>query len=200
MDWRDYYDKTGAREPRPLLMDALALFEEPGFAIDVGSGPGVESRELLRAGWRVLAVDAEPAAAEYLLRSVSPEEQVRLNVETVDFAAMQLPHADLVWSSLSLSFCDPAAFERVWRTVKGAVRPGGRLACDVFATRHAWSSRPGMTFLSVQQVREMLAGFQIEVLNEVEAERETAFDGLKHWHAVELIVRRPGAPGSVGAG
>ena len=63
--WTRYYAAAG-NEPRETLVHALTLHDSegrpPGLAVDLGSGTGRDTFELLRRGWRVLAVDAEPAA------------------------------------------------------------------------------------------------------------------------------------------
>ena len=78
-DWAAYYDKTGARAPCETLLFALDRFDaeplielgagpvsERRFAVDLGCGSGRDTIELLRRGWRVLAIDGEPAAIEKL--------------------------------------------------------------------------------------------------------------------------------------
>ncbi|MFB3102465.1 MAG: class I SAM-dependent methyltransferase, partial [Alphaproteobacteria bacterium] len=74
-DWAAYYDKTGARPPCETLLFALDRFgsesmagpvSEGRFAVDLGCGSGRDTIELLRRGWRVLAIDAEPAAIDKL--------------------------------------------------------------------------------------------------------------------------------------
>ena len=58
-DWVGYYDGQGEREPRPLLVDALDRFESEGrtgLAVDLGCGQGIETAELLRRGWGVVAI------------------------------------------------------------------------------------------------------------------------------------------------
>src|SRR6266540_4136628 len=66
--WTRYYDAAG-EQPRETLLFALERFDaEAGatarglFAVDLGCGTGRDSAELLRRGWRVLAIDAEAEA------------------------------------------------------------------------------------------------------------------------------------------
>src|SRR6202011_472039 len=56
------------RPPRRTLLKALERFGEGDgrAAVDLGCGDGRDAIELLRQGWRVLAIDAEPAAMERL--------------------------------------------------------------------------------------------------------------------------------------
>ncbi|MEK9661372.1 MAG: class I SAM-dependent methyltransferase, partial [Alphaproteobacteria bacterium] len=69
-DWASYYRKTGERPPRATLLAALDRFDaEPAspdrrLAVDLGCGSGRDVVEMLRRGWRVLAIDAEQAAVD----------------------------------------------------------------------------------------------------------------------------------------
>lgn len=189
-DWSEYYERTSARSPRKLLIDAIERLPEPGFAIDLGCGAGVETLELLRRGWRVLAIDGEAAAADHLMGLVPDGHRERIETETASFDEMRLPEADLIWSGLALPFCPPDRFDRVWASIIDALRPSGRIACDLWGPRHAWSARPGMTFLSKDRVQQLLASLTVEMLVEEDEERPTVFEGNQHWHAFSIIARR----------
>ncbi|MFQ3618994.1 MAG: class I SAM-dependent methyltransferase, partial [Cyanobacteriota bacterium] len=70
--WSDYYDLMQGRPPRETLLRSLSLFDAEagaagsehfaGFAVDIGCGEGRDTAELVRRGWRVLAIDGEPEA------------------------------------------------------------------------------------------------------------------------------------------
>ena len=109
---------------------------------------------------------------------------------SVTFEEMKLPPADLIWSGLSLSFSPPAYFDEVWAKIVGALKPGGRVACDIFGVRHAWSNNADRTFLTADQARESLEGLDVESFVEQDEERMTAFQGLQHWHAFKIIARK----------
>ena len=81
-DWSGYYAWGEGREVRPLLLRALELVQ-PGEAIDLGSGAGIETLALLERGWHVLAVDNEVASAERLASRVPAELASRLALRTV---------------------------------------------------------------------------------------------------------------------
>ncbi len=60
-DWSQFYEKQGGRGVRPTFEAALDGWNaEPGLAIDLGCGDGVETRELAERGWQVLAIDSDP--------------------------------------------------------------------------------------------------------------------------------------------
>jgi len=190
--WVRYFAAAGDA-PRDTLLRALELHEaegrSPGTAVDLGCGAGRDTLELLRRGWRVLAVDAEPAAIELLLgradRGAALEHVVARHGE------VDLPQADLVNASFSLPFCPPDEFERTWASIRGALRPGGRFCGQLFGERDEWAPVADMNFHSRQRVERLLDGLVVERLDEVDAEGPTALEGLKHWHLFHVVARRP---------
>ena len=69
--WGRYYEAAKGGGPRETLRLALDLFESEGGwgerrAVDLGCGEGRDTLELLRRGWRVLAIDDEREAIERL--------------------------------------------------------------------------------------------------------------------------------------
>ena len=112
-DWADYYKKTGFRPPRPTLLAALDRFDAekpspaPRQAVDLGCGNGRDVVEVLRRGWRVLAVDAETAAIEQLRERVSVADAARLETLVSPFEDADWPSADFVNSSFALPMCPP---------------------------------------------------------------------------------------------
>jgi tellurite methyltransferase len=189
-NWPDYYQKVGQRSPRDLFLKALARFPSPGLAVDLGCGAGVETRELLRRGWQVVAVDQEAAAFEYLLERVPPEQRPRLTTCCESFSTMTLPKADFLWAGLSLPFCPPEQFPGLWQNLTKALGSGGYVAGDLFGVRHAWREDKELTFVTEEQLRRLLQAYEIEHLVEAEEARPTAFQGMQPWHGFELIARK----------
>ena len=67
--WATYYEKLRDRPPRRTLLAALDRFGAPppdALAVDLGCGDGRDVIEMLRRGWKVVAVDAEPEALRQL--------------------------------------------------------------------------------------------------------------------------------------
>lgn len=196
--WARYYQAVQGREPRALFRAALAAFEADGFdpsgcqAVDLGCGDGTETLALLARGWRVLAIDREPAAIARVLAAVPEQARLRLETQVAAFADALLPPADLVYAGLSLPFCPPEHFPAVWERVVAAVRPGGRFAGHLFGERDSWSGDPMKTFHTAAELQRRFAGFAIESLGEVEDDRPTALGEPKHWHVYEVVARREG--------
>jgi SAM-dependent methyltransferase len=108
--WSDYYDADEGRAPRGQLLDVLARFAEPGNAVDLGCGSGIDTLAMLEREWTVLAIDAQPEAIERLRARAGDRPELTTAVSEMEVA--DLSPADLVWASYSLFFCDPGAVPR----------------------------------------------------------------------------------------
>jgi tellurite methyltransferase len=195
VDWSSYYKKTGERPPRPTLVGALDAFAADGMpsggrAVDLGCGSGRDTIEILRRGWPVLAVDAEPdAIAKLLARSDLPKG---CEIETLvsRYEDMALPRCDLVNAGFSLPLCPADAFPDVWAKIVGALLPGGRFSGQLYGDRDDWVDRPGMTCLSREEVVELLEPFEVELLEEEEDDSVTPRGVQKHWHIFHIVARK----------
>ena len=190
MDKGRFYDATQGSPALPTLLDALSHWEQaPGLALDLGCGAGRDSLELLRRGWRVLAVDVEPQAIERLLAQVPPEQAAALQTRCARFEAIELPPAELVNSSFALPFCPPAAFAGLWQRIEQALVPGGLFAGHFFGEHDDWAS-PDLTLHSRAQLQALLSGWQILELEEIDRQGPTAIGRSKHWHLFSVVARR----------
>ena len=193
MSWSDFYRATAGRAPRELFVRAIELFEgAPAcgrFAIDLGCGEGTETLRLLESGWRVLAVDQAQEAIDLLLARVPDAARERLSVQAKAFHSIELPPADFVYAGLSLFFCAPSDFSRLWASVSSAVRTGGVVAAHFLGERDSWAIEPDITSHRAETVRQCFRGFAVEHFAEFENDRP-AFSGPKHWHLFEVAGRK----------
>ena len=190
-NWDEYYKKIQGRNPRKLLLDVLENFlpGESLQAIDLGSGDGTETVELLSRGWHVLAVDSEPAGIKRLMEKVPQEWQARLQTQLATFEEFILPPADLIHASYSIPFCHPDHFLALWEQISNALNPGGRFAGQFLGVHDSWADSKDMTFHTEAQVRSMIAAFETEYFHEEDADGQAA-SGPKHWHVFTVIVRK----------
>ncbi|MDP9298197.1 MAG: class I SAM-dependent methyltransferase [Actinomycetota bacterium] len=192
-EWSAYYDAVEEREPREFLTEALGMVTAVGSAVDLGCGDGTETAELLRRGWRVLAIDAEADAIRRLRGRVAPADAARLETRTARFEDLgPLPGVDLVHAEWSLPFCSPASFPALWASVVGALHAGGVFAGQFFGDRDSWASEPDMTFHTEAQARELLSPLETLALREEENDDTDALGNPKHWHVFHVIARSPG--------
>lgn len=204
--WSRYYEVTAERPAWQTVRIAIARFKSEDeaaalhgrercphperLAVDLGCGAGRDTRELLRARWRVIAVDREPAALQTLVAAAGPELGARLEACVEDLATVEIPPCDLVNASLCLPFLAPAAYEAMWRRIVSALAPGARLSAMLFGDRDESASDATMTCLSPERIEADLDGFEIEHWLVKEEETQTALGEPRHLHLIEVVARR----------
>ncbi|MEW6226076.1 MAG: class I SAM-dependent methyltransferase [Chloroflexota bacterium] len=197
VDWAAYYRYTAGRAPRALFERARAAWagtgREPGRAIEIGFGDGTETAELLAAGWRVLAIDAQQAAADVLEARVPATDRPRLEIVVASAETVDLPAADLVYSGYSLPYLGPQRLAVLWPRVREALAPGGLIVVNLFGDRDENAGEADVAFLDRASVERLLAGLEVIELDEHE-EDAGSFRGPKHWHLFDIVARRPGGP------
>ena len=195
-DWAGYFRAVVGKPARETLLKALDAFDAestphtPRFAIDLGCGEGRDTLELLRRGWRVLAIDPHPVGLEMLRARIAPSDAPNVEVREASFAGLSLPTADLINASFCLPFCEPADFPALWGTIVAAIRPGGRFTGQFFGERDEWASIPDRTHHTRAQVDRLLADFVLESLQEEDRDSKTATGEPKHWHVFHVVARR----------
>ena len=143
--WTRYFDAAG-NDPRPTLLGALEHFDaepsdEERLAVDLGCGTGRDTFELLRRGWRVLAIDAQEEAIQRLRRSGEPlVSSDRLETQVADFETARWPTAELVNASYALPFCPPGNFAGLWERITKSLPSRGRFCGQLFGDRDEWAS------------------------------------------------------------
>ncbi len=195
--WTNYYQAVAGRPPRETLMAALEAFAtEPlpsataRFAVDLGCGNGRDTVELLRQGYLVLAIDAEPEAIAQLNQR-SDIDPARLETRIQSFESLSLPvNVDLINASFCLPFCPPEQFPTLWQKIVSALRPGGRFCGHLFGDRDTWIKYPNRSHHTRAQVDELLKPFDIELLDEEEHPGKTALGEEKYWHIFNIVARR----------
>jgi tellurite methyltransferase len=197
-DWPGYYRWTARRPPRELLIRTLQQLEWENRprrgkkAIDIGCGAGTDSLELLRRGWKVLAIDQQPSALNFLDRRVPSRHRGALTLLVSPMEGLSFPKADLIYASFSLPFCSPKVFPRLWANIRQALVPGGHFAGQLFGDRDEWVGKRPMIFHTIRQVRALTRGYRVDLFRETEEEGQS-FSGSKHWHCFELILEKSGS-------
>jgi tellurite methyltransferase len=188
--WSDYYAENEGREPRELLLEVLATYAEPGRAVDLGCGSGIETLAMLTRGWRVLATDAEEEAIERARQRVPPELEEHLQTRVARMEEVELPRADLLLASFSLFFCDPGRFADVWRKICGSLTGGGRFVGELLGDRDTWAPEDDTSAFSASEARALFEGWSVERFDEEEEDGD-ACSGPKHWHVFHVVARTP---------
>lgn len=190
------YNARPTRAVRPLCQAVLEA-AGPGagrLAVDLGCGAGIETRALLMAGWRVLALDGEPGTRDRVLSTTQGTPQDQLTIDAIHFRDLvALPAADLLFAGYSLPYIHPLDFARIWGLIRASLRPDAWFAGNLFGVRDSWAGNPEATFLGEEAARALFEGMEILMFNEVEEDGQA--DGAsKHWHVFDIIARRQPAP------
>ncbi|MDJ0619477.1 MAG: class I SAM-dependent methyltransferase [Calothrix sp. MO_192.B10] len=196
-NWSAYYKAVKGRPPRDTLLTALANFDSEItdknsslFAVDLGCGEGRDTGEILRRGWRVLAIDGEQEAINLLLNNPEINHQ-GLQTCVMQFENLVLPESvDLINASFSLPFCPPEYFPRLWDIIITSLRVGGRFCGQLFGNRDSWAIDSSMNHHTRQQIEELLQSLVIEMLEEEEYPGKTALGEDKHWHMFHIVARK----------
>ena len=197
--WRRYYDAVAGRPPRDTLLGALAAIDAEGgpaegaLALDLGAGDGRDTVELLRRGYRVLAIDVEPDAFMRLKARPDLVHPERLDTMVARFEDVELPQAMLINASFSLPFCPPECFEALWARIIAALEPGGRFAGQLLGKRDGWATKHGIMSFGRDAARALFQGLVVEHFDEEEVDSATATGRPKHWHLFHVIARKPRA-------
>ena len=202
-DWPRYFDAVGNAGPRETLVQAADRFDaergrpidpaDTPLAIDFGCGTGRDTIELLKRGWRVLALDGEQEALNRLLRR--PELQAlrasdRLKCRLATFEDAVFPSCTLFNASYTLPFCPPGCFDGLWRKIVDAIEPGGRFAGQLFGEEDDWATLSDRTHHRREDLDALFRGFQIEWLKTdlYGPDPESAYP--KRWHIYHIVARK----------
>lgn len=188
------------KPPRETLLLALDLFEPDAsagvpmppdrFCVDLGCGDGRDSVELLRRGWRVLAIDGHPEAFQRLVARPDLKPTPRLSMQMCELEDVELPPALLVNASYALPFCRPHAFDRLWRAIRAAILPGGRFSGQFFGPRHSWAVLPDRSHHSEEQVRLLLDGMKLEHFEEEQRDGAGRGGEAMHWQIFHVVAQQ----------
>ena len=165
--WSSYYQEKLYKEPRPLLIQVLKIYDHYPHAekkaLDLGAGVGNDTAFLLKNGWSVWANDKESEA----LKILSTRKDIELYKDKLtlvegsftDIAWQTLPQFNLIYASYSLPFLTRDDFLQVWKHIITALESGGILAVHFFGSGHggfnAWEKR-GMNFFTKEEIQALL--------------------------------------------
>ncbi|AFY58557.1 Tellurite resistance protein TehB [Rivularia sp. PCC 7116] len=192
--WSDYYKAVANRPPRETLLTALANFEpeneaEPRTAIDLGCGEGRDTVELLRRGWKVIAIDSQQEAIERLKNRCDKKTVIETRI--AQFENIDLPSdVDLINASFSLPFCKPENFPELWHKIVSGLTTGGRFSGHLFGDRDSWAADSTMSNHTMSQIEALLQPFEVELLSEEDHPGKTALGHEKHWHIFHIVARK----------
>ena len=195
--WSAYYDAKEKQAPRKTLMLALDAFDREGLdakkkrAADLACGNGVDTVEILRRQWQVLAADMNPEALKRLLDRTDLRNRDLLETRLQSLEEIVLsPELYLVNASYALPFCRPEFFPRLWDQIQNSLTIGGRFSGQFFGPKDTWTRNPELSFFSEAELREKFKSFSLEHWHEEEYDGSTALGKAKHWHVFNIVAQK----------
>jgi membrane dipeptidase len=185
--WSRYFRLAGF-DARPTLIDAADRFPAPGLAVDLGAGTGRDTLELLRRGWKVIAIDSQREAIDRIVELAGPGAE-RLEGRVGRFEEAEWPPCQLVNASFALPLTPPAEFPPLWQRIVDSLVPGGRFSGQFFGDRDEWA-RTGVVIKTKAEVEELLRPFELERFEEFEQEGQTVVGKTKQWHLFHVVARK----------
>ena len=111
---------------------------------------------MLRRGWQVVAIDAEPEALRQLqARELPAGSKITPIVARLEDVPLPIG-LHLVNSSFAMPLCEPEAFRIVWERIREALPAGGRFSGQWYGPRDSWAGRSGMTFIDRDEALALL--------------------------------------------
>lgn len=93
-------------------------------------------------------------------------------------------------ASFCLPLCPPDSFATLWEEIVTALRSGGRFCGHLFGDRNSWIIYHDINFHTRPQVEQLLAPFDVELLDEEEHPGKTIPGDEKHWHLYSIVARK----------
>lgn len=200
---RAFYENTMASPPRPWLKKAISVarkkwggkkFLTGRTALDIGSGSGSDTVALIRAGFKVTALDPSKLSSKFLRKKIKilalPTPKI-INSKIQSLTRKRKVKFDLVNASYTLPFIPPKEFPSELKRISNLVNPGGIISFNVFGNRDTWRKEsPHMTFITKSQAKKLLPGFLIISFKEWEHDAFPAVGPKKHWHMFSIVAKK----------
>lgn len=197
--WTEYRRRTKEKIPKKPLVKLLDKLE-PGKAIELGPGSGIDTLYLLEKGWQVLGVDSASGTEEDIRSLISTKnEEALANFSFINqsFEKLELEKEeyDLLVGFNSVFFCSPEKFNDFFETLTGSIKPQGYLLINLLGKKDDWNKTGSRykTFLEKEEILELLKDFEIDenTIKEREFDSKTTISKIpKHWHTFFICAKK----------
>jgi len=184
---RSYAELSEHLGPDPLAVRMMKFVEQHETALDIGAGSLRNTKFLLEKGFRVTAIDTDPALAKY----AKEVEGDLLTTSVCDVANFNFSSTyDIILAVNTLSFLAPPDFYTVLEKIKNNLSDEGVLCVTLFGNEDEWSGNEEMTFLSRSEAEECVRDLHTLVFIEEKSEGATIEGEAKFWHIFRIIAQK----------
>lgn len=158
-------------------------------ALDIGSGPLVETKFLLEKGCFVDAIDKDSESAQ-MASQIKDEKFSFFHTDVVNFNFKKEVYG-LIVSLHALPFVNPNDFNSIFNKILYSLKSGGYLCISLFGDRDGWvSTRDTMSFFTREEVESMFSSLKILRFIEDDDVAPTASGEAKEWHIYTIIAKK----------
>jgi tellurite methyltransferase len=189
--WKKFYEMYEDTKHQRSLEGAVRNYvsKQTGEALDIGAGNLRDTKYLLQEGFRVTAVDPEPASEERA-RELSNENLTFIK-EKIGGVELPRERFDIVSAQGILFHFPKERLELVIKQISTSLVKDGILSANFLGPNDSWNTpTSNAAFLDKDQLALLLHDFEILQLNEKEEDKESGIDTLKHWHWMQVIARK----------
>lgn len=179
-----YYKKNNLKTASPHLLKAIEK-EDIKTALELGSGAGVDAKELDKRGIKVTAVDINSEAEKFL-------KDTNIKFVKSAFRDFTFGKYDLIHARNSMVFMDEEDYYELLEKIKESLNPGGifvtRLWGEKDSTNRPSNKRP-MTFTTKEKIKKIFKNFDLSI-EETEIDKPNALGREKHWHFIDIVAKK----------
>lgn len=190
-DWEAYYKNTNGihKETCPFLKEAVRLCATKEAALDLGAGALSDTQFLVHAGFsEVVAIDAAETF-EKRVKDLESSVVVSHNV-AYDKYVFPIKHFDLVNAQYALPFNSPLTYRKLMVYIFNSLKPGGIFTGQMFGVHDDWRNDSEMTFVTREDVCEIIKDMQTIKIVESEYDGKDAAGNDKHWHIFNFLLKK----------
>ena len=194
-----YIENTKERDVKKGVR-CLVREIEPGEALELGPGAGIETVYLLKNDWKVTCVDINNVSRDEISKHISEEEKKRLSFIKSEFEDVKLPKEkyDIAIGFDSLFFCSKEHFNDFFREITSSIKPGGILLCTLLGVKDEWNREGSIyPFFTREQIIELFKRdyeFDENNTNEFREIENDSFKAdkktMKHWHSFLIKAKK----------
>lgn len=157
----------------------LDLLPKRGFALDIGSGNGRDTRALEDLGFEVTSIDINPSFSGV----------TKMPIENFLFEKEKY---DVIIASNILPFIpSKSKIKEIIRNMNEALKTGGVMYLNLFGNRDEWANRITMTFFDEEEIKIILPE-NISVIEKsiIEGLGKTYLGKTKYCHVFGFICKK----------
>ncbi len=187
------YNNAQSDEPRDFVFEVLklgsdVLKSDELEVLELGCGQGRDTKEFLRRGFSVSAVDIDGASLNQI--QVEQSEKIKKINKKFEDLVLERNSYDLIYSHYSIPFCEKKSFYMFWENILLSLKKNGILAVQLLGDRDDWASDVQVTTLNFKETKSLFKGFELLKFEELEFSKPSFNQDEKKWHVYEVVAQK----------